>query len=674
VHWTVTAILLTAHLLLVDVAMFGPLMAVWFDWRARRESQQALGEFGRRLAWISVWGLVAGGVLGGVLLAIRYLVDERYFRALAVVPRDRLWFAGAEWLFALVCLVLYAASWRRWQRVRVVHGLVAIAAASNLLIHFPMFFVAVSVIRMRPALLDEPLTRGGYRRLLVDPEVLARVLHLWLAAAAVTGLVIVWVALSRRPFGNLEIDQQAELRGRVLKLGGRVAMTAVMLQFPTGLWVALVLPERSRQSLMGTDGAATLLFLGSVGLAMLLMNLLSALILGERKRELARRSTVVLFMLMLLMVAVRLRSAKTTAFPEPNRSSKAATAIRSRAAPLASRETSGSMESPANYPPRPVSEDPALKSLECVTISDPVHGSKAKILPGLGFNCYGFVANTPMGPLEILWSAPDFTDGTAKPTGSGIPLMFPFAGRIRGAQFNYDGKTYTLDAADGLGNAIHGFVFNRPWRVKSQEKDRVIGEFQASVDEESLLKLWPADFRITVEYRIAGNTLSSEILIENPDEKPLPFTFGTHAYFRIPLGGGSADDCIVKVPVTTNWELSELLPTGLVSPSPNADKLAAGIPAGEMRFDNVFGGLKFENHRLETSIQDPHSGRRVTQEFDDEFTACVVFNPPHREAVCMEPYTGLPDPFALLEKGVEPHLRVLGPGESFRTRIEIRVD
>lgn len=319
-------------------------------------------------------------------------------------------------------------------------------------------------------------------------------------------------------------------------------------------------------------------------------------------------------------------------------------------------------------------EDPPLKPLDCVTISDPVHGSKAKILPGLGFNCYGFVASTPSGPLEVLWSAPDFTDGTAKPTGSGIPLMFPFAGRIRGAKFNYNGKTYALEAMDGLGNAIHGFVFNRPWRIKKQERDRVVGEFQASVDDESLLALWPADFRITVEYRIAGNTLSSEILVENPDDKPLPFAFGTHAYFRIPLGGRSADDCLVKVPVTTNWELSELLPTGVVAPSPDADKLAAGIPAGEMRFDNVFGGLKFENHRLETSIRDPHSGRRVTQEFDDQFTACVVFNPPHREAVCMEPYTGLPDPFSLLEKGVEPHLRVLGPGESFRTRIEIRVD
>ncbi|HEX5447005.1 MAG TPA: hypothetical protein VFW87_24535, partial [Pirellulales bacterium] len=62
------------------------------------------------------------------------------------------------------------------------------------------------------------------------------------------------------------------------------------------------------------------------------------------------------------------------------------------------------------------------------------------------------------------------------------------------------------------------------------------------------------------------------------------------------------------------------------------------------------------------------------QTFDDQFVACVVFNPPHRQAVCVEPYTMIPDPFALLAAGVDPHLRVLAPGGSFRTAIEIRVE
>ncbi len=313
-------------------------------------------------------------------------------------------------------------------------------------------------------------------------------------------------------------------------------------------------------------------------------------------------------------------------------------------------------------------------SLEIVTITDPVYGSKAKILPGVGFNCYGFSVASSSGPMEVLWSAPDFTDGTAKPTGSGIPLLFPFAGRIRGTTFHFQDKQYELDEGDGIGNAIHGFVFNRPWRVKEQTQDRVVGQFHASVDDESLLKRWPADFRITATYQIAGNTLTSEFVIDNPDDKPLPFGFGTHPYFRLPLAGNSADDCVVKIPVGTCWELKELLPTGKTDTTAATEKLPSGMQVGEMKLDNVFGKLTGNDHRLVTTIHDPHSGRTVSQDFDDQFTACVVYNPPHREAVCIEPYTTIPDAFTLREQGIDPHLLILAPGESFRTKIEVRVE
>jgi aldose 1-epimerase len=313
-------------------------------------------------------------------------------------------------------------------------------------------------------------------------------------------------------------------------------------------------------------------------------------------------------------------------------------------------------------------------ALETVTISDPVCGSRAKILPGLGFNCYGFSAATPSGPLETLWSAPDFADGTARPTRSGIPLLFPFAGRIRGTSFCFQDREYALEEGDDQGNAIHGFVLNRPWRVTQQAGDRVVGQFHASLDDEAIRERWPADFRITAEYRIAGNILSSQFVIENPDDKPLPFGFGTHAYFRVPLGGSSADDCRVTIPLATSWELEDLLPTGRSAPSPAAAQLARGMRFGDMRLDNIFGGLEFTDRHATASIIDPHSGRTLTQTFGDQFTACVVFNPPHRQAVCMEPYTTIPDPFSLQARGVDPKLRILAPGESFRTSVVIRIE
>ena len=59
--------------------------------------------------------------------------------------------------------------------------------------------------------------------------------------------------------------------------------------------------------------------------------------------------------------------------------------------------------------------------------------------------------------------------------------------------------------------------------------------------------------------------------------------------------------------------------------------------------------------------------------FDRAFRECVVYTPPHREAICIEPYTCVPDSLQLERQGVNAGLRVLAPGESFQTRIDIRI-
>ena len=73
-------------------------------------------------------------------------------------------------------------------------------------------------------------------------------------------------------------------------------------------------------------------------------------------------------------------------------------------------------------------------------------------------------------------------------------------------------------------------------------------------------------------------------------------------------------------------------------------------------------------------LLDPMNNRRLPIVFDESFSQCVVFNPPHREAICIEPYTAVPDAFSLAERGIKTGLRILKPGEAFQTRIEMRLD
>jgi aldose 1-epimerase len=312
---------------------------------------------------------------------------------------------------------------------------------------------------------------------------------------------------------------------------------------------------------------------------------------------------------------------------------------------------------------------------ETITIRDDASGATAKILVSQGFNCFSWRPVLDDGPREMLWSEPGFENGDKRPSGSGIPLLFPFPGRIGGARYQFDGTDYALQPGDAFGNAIHGFVYTRPWRVVERSGPRVVGEFHASVDDASILEHWPADFRIRVSYEVRGRELVSDIRYENTGTGRLPCGFGTHAYFRLPLSdAGKAADTEVMVPVDRFWPLEQMIPTGERAPVAADLQLAAGLRLGEQKFDTCFTGLKQDADGLvRTRLTDPASRRRLTQTFDASFTQCVIYTPPHREAICLEPYTCVPDAIRLASEGQETGLQILQHGEMRKATVRIEV-
>lgn len=312
---------------------------------------------------------------------------------------------------------------------------------------------------------------------------------------------------------------------------------------------------------------------------------------------------------------------------------------------------------------------------QIVEIKDQASGASARVLASLGFNCFSWMPVLAEGPREMLWAAADFACGSGRPSASGIPLLFPFGGRIGGAKYTFEGREYQLEPGDGLGNAIHGFVINRPWRVIEQQPARLVGEFHASVDDPSILERWPADFRIRVSYEVKGAKLISDIRYDNPGSGALPCGFATHTYFRLPLSDGSnVSDTIVTVPAEAYWELENMIPTGRILPAPSHQHLLRGQPLKDNQFDTVFTKLlPSADGAIHTRLLDPATGRTFTQVFDSAFTQCVVYTPGHREAICMEPYTCVPDAIRLAAEGHETGLQLLQPGETFETTIRLEV-
>jgi len=166
--------------------------------------------------------------------------------------------------------------------------------------------------------------------------------------------------------------------------------------------------------------------------------------------------------------------------------------------------------------------------------------------------------------------------------------------------------------------------------------------------------------------------LLSQIEVVNPGKGPLPFGLGLHPYFRVPLGPvGRPDDCQVTVPASEYWQLENMLPTGKRLPADGPRGLARGLRFGEARLDDIFTGLSYSDGWCRATLEDPSHGRLLEVVFSEQFRNCVVYNPPHREAICIEPYTTVPDAFSLASQGVETGLNLLQPGQTWRAQVEI---
>src|SRR5215211_6451262 len=112
---------------------------------------------------------------------------------------------------------------------------------------------------------------------------------------------------------------------------------------------------------------------------------------------------------------------------------------------------------------------------DSITIVDDATGSTAIILAGMGFNCFAFRPVVDGTPLDVIWAEEGFGPGSAVDL-NGIPLLFPFAGRLAGDSFSFEGKTYRVTGANVAGgNVIHGFVLSRPWRIIEQTAKSVTG-------------------------------------------------------------------------------------------------------------------------------------------------------------------------------------------------------
>lgn len=330
---------------------------------------------------------------------------------------------------------------------------------------------------------------------------------------------------------------------------------------------------------------------------------------------------------------------------------------------------------------RYVVEDTARDGADLVRLRDTSTGAYADVWPGFGNNCVAAHVPAPDdGRLVELVLAPESLDRVREqPSWWGIPLLFPFPSRLARGTYSFQGKRYTFGERDAQGNAGHGFAKTGAWRVTARTADgtgATLTSTFSSDDHPETLEGYPFPYRADATYRLDGQGLSLAFRVSNPGDGPLPFGYGAHPYFRIPVGSAAPrGECRVFVPAARRWHGPSLqritegeMPAWdeLCQPVQGDFDLRAPKPLAERLYDGVFTDLTLTDGLVECYVSDPASGLEAVMRATPNHPNVVVYTPQGRPGVCFEPWSCPPNVFNLAARGVPQNgLIVLEPGASW---------
>jgi hypothetical protein len=299
-------LLLAAHLLAMDVAAAGPLVAMFVEATAQGSRQAAATRIGQRLAVASLLAFFVGTILGLVNgLWLWAAGGEAFFSALGRMP-SKVYFGLWELGFYVACMAVYLAWWKfappRRLVARVIHSQFALAAATNLLWHFPpLMILANHLAQSAPD--GETIHAAAFRELIFTPQIFSRCVHVWLASLASAGMLLAWIASGQATAAAAASEDEQDARPRLARAGVCIALGASLLQVPVGVWVLFATPPGQQGQLLGDNLLATGLLAASVLIALWMMHQLANLALGAADRRGVAFSAALLCVTVLLMSA-----------------------------------------------------------------------------------------------------------------------------------------------------------------------------------------------------------------------------------------------------------------------------------------------------------------------------------------------------------------------------------
>lgn len=307
-----------------------------------------------------------------------------------------------------------------------------------------------------------------------------------------------------------------------------------------------------------------------------------------------------------------------------------------------------------------------MKTIELLSGS-----SSARLLPqagGLLTSLRLALPNRSSQSIELLWLPSEFNSTGVEWPGGGMPICFPFAGRVW-----HEGVVGRYALGDQVYEMpLHGFSWQQAWSVESCNPQEGCARLVLGSNGETR-KRYPFDFRLTADYRLAPSALTCCVLVENlggahgktQTSSRMPVSLGFHPYFRMPLAEDSTSaNCSMHCQAGETIEVTREGKAGLRHVC-RASAISTSIEKKE--YSNLILGRLAESG---VQLDDSKAGLSVQLSWSpaERIRYLVLWRKEAASHYCVEPWMGLPDAVSSGDG-----LEMLESGEACQMEISIRL-
>ena len=245
------------------------------------------------------------------------------------------------------------------------------------------------------------------------------------------------------------------------------------------------------------------------------------------------------------------------------------------------------------------------------------------------------------------------------------PVLFPYIARLYKNSYTYRGEAYNM--------SIHGFAAKCEFAAECVGVDSITLVLRESEDT---LSQYPFRFELRITYRLSGSKLLVQNKVINKDTKLMPFAFGAHPGFNVPLDVGTSFEdyylCFNEPcePLRVGFT-DELLISGEYHPYPLED--GRYIKLRHSLFDD--DAIILRNMAKSVTLGCAKTNRSLTISFYG-FDYFGIWHAPKTDApyVCLEPWSSLPSRQEVVEELTEKaDMLMLNAGEEFENQWSLSI-